>query len=175
MEYQDQYHFARGYLVPGECIMWKGKPGKGHLLTRQDIFMIPFSIFWCGFVCFWEFSVITGGAPLFFAWWGIPFILVGLYMTVGRFFHIAYMRRHTAYVITNKKIIRKRGKRVDMLGAVNMPAIHITTYADGSGTIRFGQTDWYARRQGFQYAPVFSLDNVQDVTRVHQIISTMER
>ena len=175
MEYADEYYFVRDYLVPGESILWKGKPGKGHLLTSQDVFMIPFSIFWFGFAVFWEISVLSSGAPFFFGLWGVPFILVGIYITVGRFFHTAWLRKHTAYVITNKKIIRKRGKRVDMLGAANMPAIHIATHADSSGTIRFGQTDLYGRRQGFQYAPVFSLENVPDVTRVHQIISTMER
>lgn len=28
MEYTDEYSFARAYLVPGESILWKGKPGK---------------------------------------------------------------------------------------------------------------------------------------------------
>ena len=179
MEYIDEYGFARTYIVPGECILWKGKPGKGHLLTPQDAFMIPFSILWCGFAVFWEVSVIAGGAPFFFGIWGIPFILVGLYMVFGRFLHTAYLRKHTAYVITNKKIIRKRGKRVDMLGAGNMPATHITPYADGSGNIRFGEYNKLNRRfsfdDGFQDGTPFTLENVSDVVRVHQIIGTMER
>ena len=178
MEYIDEYGFARAYPVPGESILWKGKPGKGHLLTPQDAFMIPFSILWCGFAVFWEVSVIAGGAPFFFGIWGIPFILVGLYMVFGRFLHTAYLRKHTAYVITNKKIIRKRGKRVDMLGAGNMPSTHITTFADGSGNIRFGEYNMYYRRNnfdGFQNSAPFMLENVPDVIRVHQIINTMER
>ena len=179
MEYTDEYNFSRTYIVPGECILWKGKPGKGHLLTRQDIFMIPFSILWCGFAFVWEITAVASGAPFFFGIWGIPFILVGLYITVGRFFHTAYLRRHTAYVITNKKIIRRRGKRVDMLGAGNMPSTHITTFADGSGNIRFGEYNKLNRRfsfdDGFQDGTPFTLENVSDVVRVHQIIGTMER
>lgn len=178
MEYTDEYSFARTYMVPGEAVLWKGKPGKGHLLTPQDVYMIPFSIFWCGFAVVWEIGVIFGGAPFFFGIWGIPFILVGLYITVGRFFHTAYLRKHTAYVITNKKIIRKRGKRMDMLGAGNMPLTHITTFADGNGTIRFGEYNMYCRRNGFdgfQNSAPFMLENVPDVVRVHQIINTMER
>ena len=178
MEYVDEYGFARAYLVPGESILWKGKPGKGHLLTPQDAFMIPFSIFWFGFAVFWEVGVLTSGAPFFFGIWGIPFILIGLYMLFGRFLHTAYLRKHTAYVITNKKIIRKKGKRVDMLGAGNMPSTHITTFADGSGNIRFGEYNMYYRRNsfdGFQNSAPFMMENVPDVVRVHQIIGTMER
>ncbi len=36
------------YLMPDEYVLWNGKPGKGNLLTGQDVFMIPFSIMWCG-------------------------------------------------------------------------------------------------------------------------------
>ena len=179
MEYIDEYSFARTYMVPGEAVLWKGKPGKGHLLTPQDVYMIPFSIFWCGFAVFWEASVLADGAPFFFGLCGIPFILVGLYMVFGRFFHTAYLRNRTAYVITNKKIIRKRGKRVDMLGAGNMPQTYITTFADGSGNIRFGEYNKLNRRfsfdDGFQDGTPFTLENVPDVVRVHQIINTMER
>ena len=139
--------------------------------------MIPFGIIWFVFVIFWEVNALSGGAPLFFAFWGIPFILLGLYITVGRFIHIAWLRKRTAYVITNKKIIRKRGKRVDMLGGTNMPQVHITTHADGSGTIRFGSNYTFYRNSfdtGRQVS-TFALENVPDVTRVHQIISTMDR
>lgn len=178
MEYVDEYGFARSYLTPGEAILWRGKPGKGHLLTPQDAYMIPFSIFWCGFAFFLEITAIAGGAPFFFALFGIPFICVGVYITVGRFFHAAYLRKRTAYVITNKKIIRKRGNRVDMLDGRTMPSAHITTFSDGSGTIHFGQRVFY-RQTGFndwsQNGMPFSLENVPDVTRVHQILSNMDR
>ena len=81
-------------------------------------------------------------------------------------------------MITNQKIIRKRGKRVDMLGAGNLPSTHITTFADGNGNIRFGEYITYYRRtsfDGFQNNAPFTLENIQDVVRVHQIINTMER
>lgn len=44
-EINDDYAFARPYLAPGETILWRGRPEKGHLLSGQDAFMIPFSIF----------------------------------------------------------------------------------------------------------------------------------
>ena len=77
MEYTDEYSFARPYLGPGESILWKGKPGKGHLLTAQDAFLIPFSIVWCGFAIFWEGSVLLTDGPFIMKLWGIPFVLMG--------------------------------------------------------------------------------------------------
>ena len=114
-EMTDEYSFCRPYLTAGETVLWRGKPGKGHLLTGQDIFMIPFSILWCGFAIFWEATVIRNGAPFFFTLWGIPFVCVGLYMVFGRFLWTAWIRKRTAYVITDQKILRARGNRVDML------------------------------------------------------------
>lgn len=178
MEYTDEYSFARPYLTAGEAVLWKGKPGTGHLFTYQDVYLIPFSIFWCGFAVFWEASVLASGAPFFFSIWGIPFVCVGLYMVFGRFLWTAFIRRRTAYVITTKKIIRARGNKIDMLDGRTMPPIHVTAYRDGSGTIRFGQTYYHYRRSYNSFSPnagVFTLENIPDVAKVQQLIGTMER
>ena len=175
-EYHDDFSFSRPFIQPGETILWKGKPGKGHLFNRQDILMIPFSIFWCGFAIFWESTVLTIDAPFFFKLWGIPFVCVGLYMVCGRFIWKAYMRPRTAYVITNKKIIRARGNRIDMLDGHNMAPIHVEVNRDGSGTIHIGNLSEYARRyHGNRNAYSFILDNVADVAKAQNAISMMER
>lgn len=177
-EYQDEYSFARPYMTAGETVLWKGKPGTGHLLTGQDVFMIPFSLVWCGGVFFWEYGVISNGAPLFFCLFGVPFVCVGLYITVGRFFHTAWRRKRTAYVITTKRIIRARGSRVDLLDGRNLPPMHLAAHRDGSGTITFGQMVYYRRRNGMHYDDAgepFALENIPDVARVQQLIDRMER
>ena len=178
MEYTDDYSFARPYLSAGEAVLWKGKPGKGNLVTSQDVFMIPVSLFWCGFAVFWETTVISAGAPFFFALFGIPFVAVGLYLVFGRFIWTAYIRKRTAYVITTKKIIRARGNRIDMLDGKTMPSVYVTANRDGSGTIQFGKTDYYRRGRYNAFDPntgLFTLENVPDVAKVQRIIETMER
>ena len=176
-EMNDEFAFARPYLAPGETILWRGKPEKGHLLGPQDVFMIPFSILWCGFAIFWFVTALIN-APLPFALFGVPFVCVGLYISIGRFFHIAYVRKNTAYVITNHKIIRRRGNKIDMLDAKTMPAIHITAHTDGTGTIQFGQPTYYHRR-GYGYngwspnGGIFSMENIPDVARVQQILHSI--
>lgn len=180
-EMTDEFSFARPYLAPGETILWRGRPEKGHLLGPQDVFLIPFSIFWCGFAIFWEVSAICAGAPFFFALFGIPFVCVGLYITVGRFIHTAWLRKRTAYVITTHKVIRKRGSKIDMLDCKTMPSIHVTARTDGTGTIRFGQAVYYHRGRGHysmntSWGPnehLFTLNNIPDVARVQQILHSI--
>lgn len=181
-EMNDEFAFARPYLAPGEAILWRGKPEKGHLLSGKDVFLIPFGIFYCSFAIFWTVSALTV-APLPFAMFGVPFICVGLYITMGRSIHTASVRKRTAYVITNHKVIRRRGNKIDMLDAKTMPAIHVTARTDGTGTIQFGEYVYYARgryhssRWGDdRWGPngrLFTLENIPDVARVQQILHSI--
>ncbi|MBE6948477.1 MAG: PH domain-containing protein [Ruminococcaceae bacterium] len=182
MEHNNEYNFIAPYITSDEFVLWKGKPQKGMVFTSQDVFMIPFSIMWCGFAIFWETSVLSSGAPFFFALWGIPFILVGLYITIGRFFHASYLRKRTYYVITNKKIIRLRRRRIDMIDGRNMPPMHLKINKDGSGTIRFGEAVYYRHGRGYRsynydssYGGLLSLENVPNVAQVQQIIDQMDK
>ncbi len=175
MTYENnEFDFAKHLLIPGENILWKGKPEKGAIFTRQDIIMIPFSIFWCGFAFFWFFGALEAGG--FFALFGIPFILVGLYLVAGRFFITAHLRKNTAYVITNKKIIRKKGKKIDMIEIATLPPMHTELHQNGCGTITFGEPTYSyrsSRSRGY-VEPAFSLENIADVIRIQALISSIE-
>lgn len=170
MEYDD-FSFVNPYITSGEHILWRGKPGEGNLITSQDIFLIPFSIFWCGFAIFWTVMASQAGV---FALFGIPFVCVGLYLVFGRFLWTSYIRKRTLYVITDRKIVRKRGNRIDMQDLSNAP-IHVTVHKNGYGTIRIGGTDhYYYNRRSYNSldhsGSAFLLENVPDVARVQQIL-----
>lgn len=181
MPYGDDFAFCRSYLTNGEYILWQGKPEKKSVFSAYDIFLIPFSILWCGFAFFWEISVIQNGVYMF-AIFGIPFVCLGVYFVFGRFFLASYLRKNTAYVITNKKIIRKRGKKIDMLGAINIPPMYVDVRKNGNGNIRFGQEMYFSRGWNntntmnmFGYSNMFMLENIPDVLKVQQIINNMEK
>lgn len=183
---QEDFSFCKPYLVDGEYVVWKGKPEKGNLLTASDLFLIPFSLLWCAFAIFWEVTAINSGAPFFFAVFGLCFLCAGLYMMFGRFLRSAYIRKRTAYVITNKKIIRLQGNKVDMLHGSALPPMHVVIHKNGNGTIGFLQDNYHYRnslfygryRGGLRFGNdkfvTFSLDNIPDVARVQEMIANMK-
>jgi hypothetical protein len=99
------------HLLAGERLIWTGKPEPGHLLTRADFLLVPMSLLVFCFALFWEAGVLglfssgRGAAPLLFPLWGLPFVLAGLYMLVGRFVYKAYAKGRTFYALTDQRAL----------------------------------------------------------------------
>jgi hypothetical protein len=113
----------------------------GLLLTQRDLFLIPFSLFWCGFVVFWEWgaSHASGQMP-FFPLFGIPFILIGAYFLAGRFVVDAWVRARTRYAVTSQRILILRTGptlKFTALAIDRLPELSLNERADGWGTILF--------------------------------------
>ncbi len=92
-------------LAPDEVLVWAGMPDPSVVLTASDVFLIPFSIAFCGFAFFWEAMAFTIHAPVVMVVFGVPFVLIGLYLVVGRFPHKRRMARRTVYALTTRRII----------------------------------------------------------------------
>lgn len=134
-------------LSAREKLLWSGQPKQGLVLRPSDAFLIPFSLLWGGFALFWETGVIASGAPFFFMLWGIPFVLMGAYITVGRFFVDAYIRSKTYYGLTNERAIIITGLLCRQLKSINLRTtsdIALTQQGDEHGTITFGSGPPYA-------------------------------
>jgi hypothetical protein len=168
-------------LNSGEKLLWSGRPRQGLRLRASDAFVIPFSLLWCGFAIFWETSVFKGNAPFFFRLWGVPFVLIGLYMVFGRFFADARTRARTYYGVTSERIIIVSGlfsRQIKSLSLRTLTDVSLTERGDGSGTITFGPQFQYAfGRQsniggwpgsGQNAAPAFDL--VEHVKEAYDII-----
>ena len=131
----------QGRLLNGERVVWEGQPAGGFLLTSRDAFLIPFSLFWCGFAVFWEWTAMhaSRAAPEF-PLFGIPFILIGFYFVIGRFFVDAWARANTVYAVTSQRILILRNgpfSRFTALAINRLPELSLDERADGRGTIRF--------------------------------------
>ena len=167
----DSYQWVRNVLFSDETIQWRGKPEKLRLLESRDAYLIPFSLLWSGFAIYWEYIVFTMGAPLMFKIFGIPFVLLGLYMIIGRFLHKAFLLRRTSYVITDSRILRNQNGRIDNLQKRSLPEMQVTIYSDGSGTIRFRSDKLSVRRDAFFLDQSFTLCSVP---QIHTILKLLE-
>jgi hypothetical protein len=115
--------------------------------------------------------------------WGVPFVLVGLYIIIGRFFFDAKLREGTIYGLTNKRAIIISGllsKKTTSISLKNIPEVQITKKSDGSGTIILGSSNslqffqnssWLGNSKG---APSFEgIQNVDLVKKyIHQYQNT---
>ncbi|MFZ0497973.1 MAG: PH domain-containing protein, partial [Steroidobacteraceae bacterium] len=150
----------------------------------SDMFMIPFSFLWGGFAIFWETSVLRSNAPGFFALWGVPFVLVGLYMIVGRFFLDAGVRSRTFYGLTNRRAIIISGlfsKTTNSLPLRTLSDISLQERADRSGTIMLGRPQPYSywsssmRWPGMSQYSTPSFEMILDAKRVHDQLLEAQR
>lgn len=171
------------HLDPNEKLIWTGQPKKGILFRTADIFLIPFSLLWCGFAIFWFTTALTSGAPFFFVLFGIPFVVVGLIFVFGRFIIDAKQRENTYYGITNDRIIIKSGVYKKTFKSLNIRTLSEIEYdekSDGVGTINIGPKNpmmmwgsgmnWWP---GIKATP--SLDLVQDVRQVYSKIIEIQK
>lgn len=176
----DSEQALREHLDNDEKLLWAGKPQTGIVFGRSDIFLIPFSILWCGFAIFW---VIMASQAGFFALFGVPFVLIGLIMVFGRFIIDAKQRENTVYGLTSNRIIIKSGiyrKTIKSLNIRTLSDVEFEEKADGSGTITIGPKnpmnmmnagmDWWP---GTKSNP--SLKLIPEVRQVYRTIIELQK
>lgn len=130
----------RPYLQTGEGLLWWGRPVQGFLLTPRDFLLAPFSLVWGGFAITWEAMTLMGDErPLFFVLWGVPFVLAGLYIMVGRFFHDSWKRSRMVYGVTSRRALILRGDKLTAIDLTPATQVRLSGGRDGArGTIVFG-------------------------------------
>lgn len=166
-------------LESGERLLWSGHPKHGLILRAGDAFLVPFSLMWGGFAIFWEVSVLRTHGSGFFALWGIPFVLVGIHMILGRFWVDAATRARTIYGLTDRRAIIISGlvtRPVKSLSLRTLTDVTLTERGNGSGTIALGQVPpWSGLYGGMRwpgmgsYGPP-SFDLIPDARRIYWLI-----
>ncbi len=181
MKNTDPFMAIEKEVGPDERLIWKGRPRSGIMFSSSDIIAIPFSLMWGGFVFFWEYSVLTGDTPLVAKLWGIPFVIVGIYMIIGRFYYDAYRRGRTFYGITDKAVLFSfdSGKHSVRLAVNQIPRLSVSERKNGVGTISLEQHDkkqepeanWFGQRKSSQSM----FENIDNVREVYEIIRKVQR
>lgn len=112
----------------------------------QDALLIPFSLMWGGFAIFWEASVLSNQHArdgVLFPIWGVPFVLIGLYLIIGRFFVRRWALRNTVYALTNRRAVSltpsvRGAARESSVWLRSYPQIDRRGASPGRGTLCIG-------------------------------------
>ncbi|MEO8530083.1 MAG: hypothetical protein ABI459_02575 [Deltaproteobacteria bacterium] len=160
-----------------ERLLWVGSPATGLRFTTKSLFGSAFGLFFLAFALFWTagaatplFMMATGqgvveGPRLFFyifPLWGLPFILVGAYMTFGHYFYDASRRKRTRFALTTKRalITRWTRKKRELLSYPITPETVIDYQPGDETTIYFANKvttdsdgDRHVEKIGFEHVP----------------------
>ena len=172
-------------LNSGERLLWQGHPRGGIRLRAMDAYLIPFSLVWSGFVFFASFGALTTAKRNSGDWFALfplaLFVVVGLYLLVGRFLADAMMRARTEYGLTSRRAIIVSGmfsRNVKSIELRSTSEISLSEKSDGSGTITFGATPfgWWMQRNPWSFGsssamPAFEM--IEDVRSVYNMIDQM--
>jgi hypothetical protein len=129
-----------GELGTNEELLWAGRPPLGLMFRPVEAFLIPLSIFWSGFAIFWMVAASTNGGG-WFALFGIPFLLVGFYLLIGRFWLDVRQRERTFYAVTSDRVVILSGwltRRVKSLAIDTLTDVSLSERSGSRGTITFG-------------------------------------
>ncbi|MBN2076978.1 MAG: hypothetical protein JW762_15650 [Dehalococcoidales bacterium] len=140
-----------------EKILWSGRPDPGMHFTLIDLFLVPFSVLWGGFAIYFELSGLLseadqGNIDIESVLFGIPFVLVGIYLMFGRFIYKRWRKQRTYYAITNRRILALYtafGKHFLELDINTVTDVNMHVWADGKGYLIFneGKSSFYGRDQ----------------------------
>lgn len=167
-------------LEAGERLLWWDQPKQGVMLRKSDLYLIPFSLLWAGFAIFWEAMVVTGNAPWFFKLWGVPFVLIGIYFVIGRFFYDSWRRSRVYYGLTDSRVLIATPNSCRTLTLDSLGEIAVEEGRNGEGSITFGREPapvWAnAGWQSWSGAPaVPAFERIREAQRVFAAIRQAQK
>ncbi len=134
----------------------------------------------------WRSQAAHHNVPIFFVLWGVPFVLMGLYIMFGRFITDARMRAKTIYGITDRRVLILSGffsTTVRGFDLRSLSDVALSEHRGGTGTITFGSaaswTPWatfvtpsWPGMSGYARP---SFDLIQEPRRVYETIREAQR
>ena len=169
-------------LDRGERVIWSGQPRQGLVLRGVDAFAIPFALVWTSIPLFGTVMTLRGSKGDAFAVFpALLFVVIGLYLLVGRFFVDAAQRRRTFYTLTNERILIVSGlwsRDVRSLPLRTLGDVDVSARPSGQGTIAFGRGAYGFAMPGWPGArrylpPMFEM--IPDVAAVAKLLRDTQR
>lgn len=178
-------HMFQEELLRNEHILWTGQP-KPKIFTLSDIVVIPLSLLWGGIAFVFGAVAISSGSLLLMVFGGF-LAAVGLFSIIGRMLYRRWKKKNTYYAVTEKRVlalVNLRNRNVQAGYVDSIPVINKSIHSDGSGTLKFGNTSFWASFDessgmdlfGPSYArdvPVFR--DIKDAARVYELIVDLRK
>lgn len=170
LNYQEELEFCKEYYE-GEEILWMGKSVLTEKDHRDGTIAAILCIISIAIMLFFRTTsaYITGGLFI-----GFAFLFCG-----GTDVTVDARREKSFYMITNRKIIRKIGDKVDFIYSTHPHEMEVAVQKNGCGTIKFldkpvtrGMNYYWGRET--EMKNFFYLENVPNVRRVEQLIRSLE-
>lgn len=172
------------HLARDERIVWAGQPEQGIVFQPKDWFLIPFSLIWCSFTFVW--IILAAKSSIFFAFFGIPFVVIGLILLFGRFLIDRRTRSRTYYAITNQRVLIKIQNSNGTFTAVNISedtAIRLHLRKNNPhdvGTIYFSDFLHFLKNQDNEQMKSFSKSSyrffrINNASKVHRLILELQK
>jgi hypothetical protein len=188
---QDSVTLFQTDLVRDEKVLWTGQP-EPKLFCSGDLFLVPFSLLFFCFSIFWILAasgLLSQSHKLSMFWlFGIPFVLIGFYLLIGRFFVKSWKQRNTYYAVTNQRALvlcTVPNRSLQSVFINTLPSINKSVGSNGSGTLVFGYMppraatyvnsgmDFFASVNGQTLPPAFY--DVKDANYVCELINGQRR
>lgn len=127
-------------LRSGETILWTGRPIPRCWVLKDWWQRLPLGLFWLAFSVLWTgLGLAARNIPWFVPLWGLPFIGIGLYLSIGRLWWRYLVAQSTTYTVTDQRVVI----RCATLGRVRewqyenrlLPHLGISAHGDGTGDI----------------------------------------
>ncbi len=163
-------------MLKDEKILWSGQPEPGFFMTKGDIFLILFALFFLGPTGYMEFFAILSFdliSMVFFS----PFVILGSYILVWNPVYKHYQKKKTHYAVTNQRVlilIDSSDKKVESKLISQIPVLNKTINKDGIGTIQFDNPGYVGTGEYSSRIEVPSFDNIKNVDTVYKMISDLK-
>jgi hypothetical protein len=118
-------------------LLWADMPKQGLLFTTQDFFLLPFSMFGCGFGYFFITMLDFMTVPIFVVWIGWVILLLSIYFFLIRFVIDSSVRAKTVYAFGTENYYILVGEKLTIGKIPEAKKIKCDANVDKSGSIWF--------------------------------------
>ena len=159
-------------LDAGERVEWCGQPRQGVMFRPIDAYLIPFSLVWAGLPTGAFVAAVASGQlspDLLFL---LLFVVLGQYLTWGRFVIDRSVRKGLYYAVTDTRcmIVGTRWRRLTRTYARGRGDYELVEHRNGRGTVRFVTGSWFSGRRSPWGDWFSSFEQIPDATAVYRLV-----